>query len=215
MEILREHDYVPKRGLGAILSTQVLTSLPLKFEFKKEENGKSAQFKLFNISDQSLFFEDKYVDNGASCIFSAFFSDHSIIGIDKYTRVQFRPREFTEELTMYCKVDPKDNRMIITDENDLNAKETSFIPVIKNEMLVDPFTETLISGCSIAFVPKTGSQYSVSHVLVLEEFEEVDHVISIDNRKNCLKRVTEILAKRASDSVSEKKMSETNTNDTM
>jgi len=207
METQKEPPYIPQKGLGPIL-LPLLSTLPIRIEFEREDNQEAARFKLFNLSEQSLFFEDKYAENGASCVFSAFFSDHSIIGIDKYTKIQFRPRKFTESLTMHCKVDPKDNKMIITDQDDLNAKETTFVPVIKSEILVDPFTETIISGCSIAFVPKPDSQYSISHIRVLEEFSEVDHVISVENRKNCLKRVAEILEKKKLDVAKEKELEE-------
>lgn len=198
MPIEEQAEYIPDRGLGAILREIGDVRKTLKIKFIREEgNDESVKFELYNISDIPLYFEDKHVDNGARCVFSAFFTDHSILGIEHYTPVQFkRKEEFTEKLSIYCKIDPNEKRMIITDPGDLNARLATFAPIIKKEILVDPFTWTLINGCSISFVPKITSKYAIDYITVMEELKDVEDLITVENRRDSIKKAIEYIEKR-------------------
>lgn len=186
---------LPNRGFGSILKSlgNYSEKLPILIEFNPDND---LQYHVYNVSSQALYFEDQYLAHGASCIFSAFFSDHTELKIENYAKIPFRPRKFTEELALHCKSNPEDNRLVICDPKDMNAKEMSVIPEIKHDILVDPFTESIINGCGTTYLGGKFGQYYITHFEVTENPQDVEQKIYMDNRRDALNKVIAIFEKK-------------------
>ena len=190
------NDYVPDTGIGAILKRKDIQTLSYRpvIKFLQHDQEKQNMYNMYSsMETESFVFPTGYIEDGANCIFSVLLDRYDLIPYDQYIHIPFRRTQtVSEEITLYCKLDPEKKKNKITHKEDPNGSSKTFTPIILPGILVDPFTEALFHDCSIGFVPSPSSLYKVMCIRVLEDVETVEKEETVQSRISALQNFNKL-----------------------